>query len=273
MPPVHRFDVDKATPEELARYLLGKEWMVALQNKYAYSDDELRRLMVSVDLDHELYQDVKADRREVKEEETDAKKPGDFGYMAAAFQDGYRDISSVTTQNTSSVWSDREDTHQRSIPDLAYAIQRGCNNIRFMNPDDAVLVYRVVESHLRYKAHEISHNIQEPPQLLLEALELLEKLAKFLHPQVLYTLNQRSELNKRKGISTPDQLAPLVPTFGFGDRNKWAAKQSTPQPHAPARTPEYVSRVAAVKGARQETTVESQEILNSDIFKDRINRW
>lgn len=269
MPPVHRFDVDNAAPEAVASYLLRREWQVSLQNKYAYSDEEMGRLMVSVDLDHELYRETKSTPQ--PEEEGPATVQDYSNIIASTQEGGYTDIRDITMENTSQTWAEREDLHQRTIPDLAWAIRRGCKSLRFMVAEDSVLVYKVIEAHLRYKAHEISHNIQDPPPLLLEALELLEALAKFLHPQVIWTLNQRHEMDMRRGISTAKELAPLVPTFGFGDASKWVKK--TPEPAPLARTPAYKERIKGIREVKEEHTLEGGDLFNSDIFKDRINRW
>lgn len=237
MPPTQRVDIDKLTHVELVRYMFGKEFLVELPNAFAYSDEEMKSMMVSVDLDVELYE-----------------SPTLLASQRASSSKG---------------WGERSDTMTRTIPALAAAHARGCRSIRFLNPDDALMVFKIIEKHLQLKSKELRHLLQTPKDELLMQLAKLEKLAKFLHPQVVYSLNQKEMLARQKGQPTESFIPPMQPTFGFINKSRWSSSkgQQTPQEAITttsevARTPDYQSHMEDVVAQHK-----------GDTFKNRTRRW
>lgn len=237
MPPTQRVDIDNLTHVELVRYMFGKEFLVELPNAFAYSDDEMKSMMVSVDLDVELY---------------------DSPALLAAQR-----------ASSSKGWGERSDTMTRTIPALAAALDRGCRAIRFLNQDDAVTVFKIIERHLQLKSKELRHLLQAPNDELLMQLAKLEKLAKFLHPQIVFTLNQKEMIARQKGQPTTTFVPPMQPTFGFINKSRWSSlkgQEVIDKPTEPTvdttRTSEYQSHIDDVI-----------EHHRGDTFKNRIRRW
>lgn len=237
MPPTSRIDIDNISHAELVRYMFGKEFLVELPNAYAFTDEEMGAMMVAIDPDHELYE---------------SQAP----------------LASQRA-STSTGWAERSDVMMRKIPALASALDRGCRAIRFINQDDAILVFKIIERHLSLKSKELRNLLQAPNDELLVQLAKLEKLAKFLHPQVVYTLKRKEDKAKRTGQSTIVFTAPMQPTFGFSNKSRWSGAKAQEAPQnatesipAVNRTPEYHSHI--------EPVIEQQD---GDTFKNRTRRW